>query len=79
MAVIYYGTGLLFMVIGNCCQEVKQNNTIGIRVVWSLMDEENFTGMQHIDSAANYGWHQVFYVCFVDFWGKAWLHWLCIL
>ena len=24
--------------------------------------------MQHIDSAANYGWHQVFYVCFVDFW-----------
>ena len=37
------------------------------------------TGMQHIDSAANYGWHQVFYVCFVDFLGKAWLHWLCIL
>lgn len=77
MAVIYYGTGLLFMVIGNYLPKVKQNNTIGIRVVWSLMDEEN--RMQHIDSAANYGWHQVFYVCFVDFLGKAWLHWLCIL
>ena len=24
------------------CQKVKQNNTIGIRVVWSLMDEENW-------------------------------------
>ena len=34
---------------------------------------------KHIDLAANYGWHQVFYVCFVDFLGKAWLHWLCIL
>ena len=33
----------------------------------------------HVDLAANYGWHQVFYVCFVDFLGKAWLHWLCIL
>ena len=42
MAVIYYGTGLLFMVIGNYLPKVKQNNTIGIRVVWSLMDEENW-------------------------------------
>lgn len=41
MAVIYYETGLLFMVIGNYLPKVKQNNTIGIRVVWSLMDEEN--------------------------------------
>ena len=42
MAVIYYRTGLLFMVIGNYLPKVKQNNTIGIRVVWSLMDEENW-------------------------------------
>lgn len=42
MAAIYYGTGLLFMVIGNYLPKVKQNNTIGIRVVWSLMDEENW-------------------------------------
>ena len=42
MAVIYYGTGLLFMIIGNYLPKVKQNNTIGIRVVWSLMDEENW-------------------------------------
>ena len=42
MAVIYYGTGLLFMIIGNYLPKVKQNNIIGIRVVWSLMDEENW-------------------------------------
>ena len=30
------------MVIGNYLPKVKQNNTIGIRVVWSLMDEENW-------------------------------------
>ena len=28
------------MVIGNYLPKVKQNNTIGIRVVWSLMDED---------------------------------------
>ena len=42
MAVIYYGTGLMFMVIGNYLPKVKQNNTIGIRVAWSLQDEENW-------------------------------------
>ena len=30
------------MVIRNNLTKVKQNNTIGIRVVWSLMDEENW-------------------------------------
>ena len=40
MALIYYGTGLMFMVIGNYLPKVKQNNTIGIRVVWTLQDEE---------------------------------------
>ena len=42
MAVIYFGTGLLFMIIGNYLPNVKQNNTIGIRVVWTLQDEENW-------------------------------------
>lgn len=42
MAVIYYGTGLLFIVIGNYLPKVKQNNTLGIRVVWTLQDEENW-------------------------------------
>ena len=42
MAFIYYGTGLMFMVIGNYLPKVKQNNTIGIRVVWTLQDEENW-------------------------------------
>ena len=43
MAFIYYGTGLMFMVIGNYLPKVKQNNTIGIRVVWTLQDEENWS------------------------------------
>ena len=43
MALIYYGTGLMFMVIGNYLPKVKQNNTIGIRVVWTLQDEENWS------------------------------------
>ena len=35
--------GLLYILfIGNYLPKVKQNNTIGIRVVWSLMDEENW-------------------------------------
>ena len=43
MAFMYYGTGLLFMVIGNYLPKVKQNNTIGIRVIWTLQDEENWS------------------------------------
>ena len=43
MAVIYFGTGLLFMIIGNYLPKMKQNNTIGIRVVWTLQDEENWS------------------------------------
>lgn len=42
MAVIYYGTGFLIVIIGNYLPKVKQNNTIGIRVVWTLQDEENW-------------------------------------
>ena len=40
MAFMYYGTGLLFMVIGNYLPKVKQNNTIGIRVIWTLQRRE---------------------------------------
>ena len=43
MAFMYYGTGLLFMVIGNYLPKVKQNHTIGIRVIWTLQDEENWS------------------------------------
>ena len=42
MAFMYYGTGLLFMVIGNYLPKVKQKHTIGIRVIWTLQDEENW-------------------------------------
>lgn len=42
MAVIYVGTGLLFVIVGNYLPKVKPNRTIGIRVVWALQDEENW-------------------------------------
>ena len=42
IALIYYGTSLLFIVIGNYLPKIKQNNTIGIRIVWTLQDEENW-------------------------------------
>ena len=43
MAVIYVGTGLLFVIVGNYLPKVKPNRTIGIRVVWALQDEENWS------------------------------------
>lgn len=42
IGLIYYGTSLLFIVIGNYLPKIKQNNTIGIRIVWTLQDEENW-------------------------------------
>lgn len=42
LALIYYGTSLLFIVIGNYLPKIKQNNTIGIRIVLTLQDEENW-------------------------------------
>lgn len=77
MAVIYYGTGLLFMVIGNYLPKVKQNNTIGIRVVWSLMDEENWNATHRFSGKL---WMASGILCMLcGLFGKAWLHWLCIL
>ena len=31
-----------FIVIENYLPKIKQNNTIGIRIVWTLQDEENW-------------------------------------
>lgn len=42
LAVLYAGTGLLFVIVGNYLPKVKPNRTIGIRVVWALQDEENW-------------------------------------
>ena len=35
--------GLLFLIIGNYLPKCRQNYTIGIRVMWALEDEENWT------------------------------------
>ena len=42
IGLIYYGTSLLFIVIGNYLPKIKQNNTIGIRIVLTLQDGENW-------------------------------------
>ena len=65
LALIYYGTSLLFIVIGNYLPKIKQNNTIGIRIVLTLQDEK--TGMQLIALVEGYGGHQVFYVCYAHY------------
>ena len=40
IGLIYYGTR--FIVIGNYLPKIKQNNTIGIRIVLTLQDGENW-------------------------------------
>lgn len=36
------GTGILFMIIGNYLPKCKQNYTMGIKLPWTLDDEENW-------------------------------------
>ena len=42
--------GVLFIVIGNYLPKCKQNYTIGIRVMWALEDEENWTATHRFAS-----------------------------
>ena len=42
--------GILFIVIGNYLPKCKQNYTIGIRVMWALEDEENWTATHRFAS-----------------------------
>lgn len=41
-AALFFLTGLLFVGIGNYLPKCRPNRTIGIRVVWTLQDEENW-------------------------------------
>ena len=65
IGLIYYGTSLLFIVIGNYLPKIKQNNTIGIIIVLTLQDEENWNAT-HSFSGRIWG-HQVFYACFAHY------------
>ena len=77
MAVIYFGTGLLFMIIGNYLPKVKQNNTIGIRVVWTLQDEENWSATHRFSGKL---WVASGVLCMLcGLLEKALLLWFCIL
>ena len=37
-----FGIGVLFMIIGNYLPKCKQNYTMGIKLPWTLDDEENW-------------------------------------
>ena len=76
MAVIYFGTGLLFMIIGNYLPKVKQNNTIGIRVVWTLQDEENWSATHRFSGKL---WVASGVLCMLCglFWRKHCCFWFC--
>lgn len=39
---VMFGMGVLFMVIGNYLPKCKQNYTMGIKIPWTLDDEENW-------------------------------------
>ncbi len=77
MAFMYYGTGLLFMVIGNYLPKVKQNNTIGIRVIWTLQDEENWNATHRFSGKL---WMASGILCMLcGLLRKIWLLLFCIL
>lgn len=42
MPMIFFGMGLLFLVLGLVLKRLKQNYFIGIRVPWTLSNEENW-------------------------------------
>lgn len=42
VTILYLTFGLLFLVLGNILPKVRQNNTIGIKIKWTLENEENW-------------------------------------
>lgn len=40
--IVPFMIGILFIVLGNYCPKFKQNYTLGIRLAWTLNDEENW-------------------------------------
>ena len=42
MTVLFCGMGLLFLVLGNRLPKIRRNRTLGIKVRWSMENEENW-------------------------------------
>ena len=42
VTILYLSFGLMFLVFGNILPKVRQNNTIGIKIKWTLENEENW-------------------------------------
>ena len=40
--ILYLSFGLMFLVLGNILPKVRQNNTIGIKIKWTLENEQNW-------------------------------------
>lgn len=48
MVFLYLGFGLMFLLIGNYLPKVRQNRTLGIKIKWTLEDEENWNATQRL-------------------------------
>ena len=42
VTILYLSFGLMFLVLGNILPKVRQNNTIGIKIKWTLENEQNW-------------------------------------
>ena len=42
VTILYLSFGLMVLVLGNIMPKVRQNNTIGIKIKWTLENEENW-------------------------------------
>ena len=70
--VLFVGT--LFVVIGNYLPKARQNYTIGIRIPWTLANEENWNRTNHL---AGYLWMiggiVMIFICLTQIVGVEWL------
>lgn len=59
--------GIFFLVVGNYLPKCRQNYTIGIKIPWTLHDEENWN---HTHRMAGYLWMASGLLMFVNVWLK---------
>lgn len=48
MVFLYFGLGLMFLLIGNYLPKIRQNRTMGIKIKWALEDEENWNATHRL-------------------------------
>ena len=48
MVFLYFGFGLMFLLIGNYLPKIRQNRTMGIKIKWALEDEKNWNATHRL-------------------------------